>query len=175
MTPTSGQGQDVFAYHMCGQKRDGFFIDIGCQDPYSISNSAWLESIGWSGIAIDMERRDFSSRSRTEYRVCDAKDVSFQLLKPDYVSIDVDDDSLAALENVLAHGIRPTVFTVEHDFYRIGESLRSTQRKILSGLGYRLVAPLTFNKDGVELEWEDWWVLGVQPCSLWKLMMVVPT
>lgn len=47
-------GQDFFVYDMIfGKKKDGFFLDIGANDPIEINNSYLLEQNGWKGIAFE--------------------------------------------------------------------------------------------------------------------------
>lgn len=47
-------GQDVLVAELLGNKRDGFFVDIGANDGRTISNTFFLEKdLGWSGIAVE--------------------------------------------------------------------------------------------------------------------------
>jgi FkbM family methyltransferase len=45
--------QDMYAYLYFKGKKDGFFIDIGAYDGFTISNTYSLEKIGWEGICIE--------------------------------------------------------------------------------------------------------------------------
>lgn len=49
---SSQYGQDEYLLSHFGGKT-GFFVDIGCNEPYELSNSYALEQAGWNGIAID--------------------------------------------------------------------------------------------------------------------------
>lgn len=50
----SQAGQDAFIYHMVfGGKSDGFFLDIGGNDPVKINNTYLLEQKGWKGMAFE--------------------------------------------------------------------------------------------------------------------------
>ncbi len=47
-------GQDKFIAGLLGQKKKGFFVDIGANDGVTISNSYYFEKeLGWSGVAIE--------------------------------------------------------------------------------------------------------------------------
>jgi len=55
--------QDEFVTQVLKNKRNGFFIDIGCSDPVNINNSFHLETdLDWNGICIDIQPADFSKR-----------------------------------------------------------------------------------------------------------------
>ena len=45
--------QDMYAFLWFKGKRDGFFVDIGAYDGFTISNTYALEKIGWKGICIE--------------------------------------------------------------------------------------------------------------------------
>ena len=50
----SQYGQDLFIYKMLmNQKKEGFFLDIGGNDPIEINNSFLFEKNGWSGLAFE--------------------------------------------------------------------------------------------------------------------------
>ena len=50
----SQYGQDYFLDKVIfNGKKDGFFIDIGANHPYELSNSYYFETIGWKGIAFE--------------------------------------------------------------------------------------------------------------------------
>lgn len=44
---------------------NGYFVDIGCGDPFNINNTYLLELNGWKGIAVDANLQDYSSRKNT--------------------------------------------------------------------------------------------------------------
>lgn len=60
MSPTgySQAGQDRFVLAMLSDDHLGTFVDVGCQWPFAINNTALLEELGWRGIALD--REDFA-------------------------------------------------------------------------------------------------------------------
>lgn len=49
----SQEGEDLILYRIFGDKRDGFFIDIGAYHPYKYSNTYFYYKRGWRGINID--------------------------------------------------------------------------------------------------------------------------
>lgn len=50
-------GQDAFIYQMVfGAKNEGFFLDVGGNDPIKINNTYLLEQKGWKGIAFEPVR-----------------------------------------------------------------------------------------------------------------------
>lgn len=46
-------GQDYIVNFLFGGKRDGFFLDIGGNDPIMINNTYYFEQLGWSGLAFE--------------------------------------------------------------------------------------------------------------------------
>lgn len=57
MTPVrwySQLGQDKWVYETLGQKRGGYFVDVGAADGVDMSNTVTLErEFGWTGICIE--------------------------------------------------------------------------------------------------------------------------
>jgi FkbM family methyltransferase len=47
------EGEDMILRSFFGEKRNGFYIDIGANDPYRQSNTAYFYLRGWTGINID--------------------------------------------------------------------------------------------------------------------------
>jgi|TARA_R110000823_G_scaffold314110_2_gene442530 hypothetical protein len=51
--------QDLWVPTVLEEKRNGYFIDIGCSVPWLWNNTALLEvKYGWSGLAIDFKIKD---------------------------------------------------------------------------------------------------------------------
>jgi hypothetical protein len=51
-------GEDALLWHYFHKRRSGFYIDVGCHDPYRYSNTYILyRHLGWSGINIDADAR----------------------------------------------------------------------------------------------------------------------
>lgn len=49
----SQEGEDLVLHRLFGDKRNGFFIDIGAHHPYRFSNTYKFHLMGWKGINID--------------------------------------------------------------------------------------------------------------------------
>ena len=57
-------GQDVYVTNILREKRDGYFVEVGAYDGFTISNTYLLEkNYGWKGICIEA----------TPYRIQDLK------------------------------------------------------------------------------------------------------
>lgn len=49
----SQTGEDILLSSLLGEKKHGFYIDIGCFHPYKLSNTFHFYLNGWNGVAID--------------------------------------------------------------------------------------------------------------------------
>jgi hypothetical protein len=160
--------QDEFVTQVLKNKRNGFFIDIGCSDPVNINNSFHLETdLDWNGICIDIQPADFSKR-KAKFFNKSALDIDYKAFFDsnnvpkviDYMSLDIDCphtlDALKLIVKATDYSFR--VMTVEHDWCRHDNRLvyREEQRRILEELGYhRLVSDIWLEDYGY---FEDWWV-----------------
>jgi len=72
----SQTGEDqILAFYF--HKRNGFYVDVGCNDPLSLSNSLFFYLRGWRGIAIDANEMIIHRFQRTRKKdVCVAAAVS---------------------------------------------------------------------------------------------------
>ena len=157
--------QDRFAYYLVGQK--GTFLDIGCYHPTQWNNTKALEEAGWTGLMFDIREKwvKLCSQARTSKVFCvdvstdefanilnDNLDTKFV----DYISLDADDGSLGALQQLLNNGYTFKCMTFEHDYYDKGNVLKAPSATLLKEWGY---VPLF---EDVKLDdgkiWEDWWV-----------------
>jgi len=48
--------EDIFLKEYFKNKKNGFFIDIGCHHPFKANNTFLLYKLGWSGINIDLNK-----------------------------------------------------------------------------------------------------------------------
>ncbi len=46
-------GEDILVWKYFGNKTDGFFIEVGANDPENLSQTRLLESNGWQGILVE--------------------------------------------------------------------------------------------------------------------------
>jgi hypothetical protein len=61
-------GQDQWVHSVLGDKRYGFFVELGACDGISLSNTLFFErSLNWNGICIEPEQSMFDQlvRNRT--------------------------------------------------------------------------------------------------------------
>ena len=143
--------QDIFVDTVL-QQRSGFFIEAGCGDGYTLSNTLALEEIGWNGILIDIDKdllekclklRDKNSIDlELDLSLVSLKDILAAFNAPkiiDYLSIDIDDYSLAPLVGFPFEEYNIKVITFEHDAYRFGSQLKTPSRKFLKEKGFKLV------------------------------------
>ena len=159
--------QDLFALIVNGD-RVGTFIDIGCNTPSCCSNVALLIENGWQGICIDNINytNEWKGIPQATFYQCDGTnkkqldDIFCPLVAGfsdgdcyivDYLSLDIDDATLKALENIDFNKFKFRCITIEHDAYHRGEELRPHHRKFLRDKGYHLLVANVNN-------YEDWWV-----------------
>ncbi len=159
--------QDRFAYYLIGQR--GTFLDIGCYHPIMWNNTYALEEAGWTGLLFDI-KEDWVELCRTHrmskvFQVDAATDAFSDILKEnldqegaviDYISLDADDGSLGALEQLLNNGFSFKCMTFEHDYYDRGNALKTPSKALLESHGYFPLFEDVRLADGSI--WEDWWV-----------------
>ncbi len=171
MNSFSQAGQDLFAWHTSKNKRDGTFLDYGCNDPFVHNNTAGLEQIGWVGLCIDIVRFDYSKR-KAKFILADGAVGNSQVDKfieewegfIDYLSIDVDDATVNVLKAIPFDRCRFGAITLEHDVYRIGPKVRDWARGFLISKGYQLFredvrAPIQDGMPWSNQPFEDWYFL----------------
>lgn len=140
--------QDLLAFTFM-PLRGGKFIDIGACHPIDRSNSYALEKYcGWKGVMID--RSDTHAAAFKEHRtnpfvVTDAITLDWKAIieefgnSIDYLSLDVDECTLAVLKNIPLGKIASGVITIEHDSYRFGPEPRAAMLEILKAHGYEIL------------------------------------
>lgn len=174
----SQAGQDEWVYEVLvrpEQLFNGTFLDIGClcegrDDLVTFSNTVALEELGWRGLLVDIEPAASSPLTRkSQFIHANAATLDWTRLlrkyRPsfrsfDYLSLDVDEATLAALLNLLKHGVRFRCATIEHDAYVRGPVMRKATRELMVEHGYTLACGdmTVLCRDGVERPFEDWWV-----------------
>jgi hypothetical protein len=121
--------------------------------------------LGWDGLLVDNDPgavRLCMEQRRSEAVQMDATTMPWSAWSSltgepiDYISLDVDAATLAALTNLLNAGIRFRCATIEHDSYRFSLGPRNAMRAMLEKAGYLLVCADVCSADGVP--YEDWWV-----------------
>lgn len=171
---TSQFRQDEAIWLLSGCKTDGNFIDIGCGQPETHSNTCSLERLGWTGVCLDNEK-DGPIEWDRESRLIKADAREWVWLsemgadKPvDYLSIDVDADTPSAVKQYYKTCYWwPRFLTVEHDRYRPGGDERRLRiRETMLRQGYvPLCLDVYPSEQWKQIVWEDWWCApnGVAP------------
>lgn len=171
MESYSQVGQDYFAYKILLENKDpyvGYFIDVASGDPVKGNNTYSLEkNYGWKGLLVDYNK-DFEEHTKNKRKsvfLCEdaiklnwlEKIKEYNMPKTiDYLSFDLDDNSVSAICNIPFDEIEFKVMTVEHDSYRLGDFPKTTMRNILKEKGYQLVCEDV--KEEHDNNFEDWWV-----------------
>lgn len=144
----SQAGQDFFVLSLLDGKRDGVFLDLGCNEPIQINNTFLLESVfGWNGLSIDIDQRFFDlfifRKSKTLNADCTKLDWDrvIDLLGTtsiDYLSLDLEppEVTLECLRTIPFDRLEFSVITFEHDAYRAGDTVRTPSREIFEENGY---------------------------------------
>ena len=177
MTNYQGQAQqDKFVVHMTQKKKNGYFLEIGSNDPVAINNTYVLEKeYGWKGIMIDI--RDSwlwkweEERPNSTYIIQDATQIDYSNLFSlhnvpsciDYLQIDLDvttGSTLATLKKLDAEVMDNHKFatiTFEHDIYDTNkDNTRLESREIFKKRGYQRIFS-DVNNQGI-CPFEDWYV-----------------
>ena len=157
----SQAGQSAFVFAVLNGKTDGVFLDIGCSHPVELSNTYDLERVGWTGVLLDSsaDAVHLCLEHRNAPAFCgDATSFNWRPIidaigPVSYASVDVDEATSQALENLLRSGCWPSVVTCEHDQYLRGDRLRSKNRELFFSFGYEVIAS-DVHHDGCSFE--DW-------------------
>lgn len=160
--------QDLFVLSALNGKTNGFYLEIGCNDPYYNNNTKLLEEFKWKGISIDIDQESIErfKDQRSNIAICsNALDINYSdLLEQnsapkdiDYLQIDCDPPNISfeILTKIPFDEYRFATITFEHDYYWYPE-IRELSRNYLRDRGYHLLvndAAFTENNS-----YEDWWV-----------------
>lgn len=150
--------QDLFALFI-NENKPGFILDLGCRKPTDGSNAILLIQNGWFGLGIDLTdySEDWMPYSE-KYTFVNADVTNKNFMEDifttlpnmiDFLSLDVDEFGLEALNCIDFNNYKFKSICIEHDFYIRGEQFRQPQRKILNDFGYTRV---------IQTAAEDWYV-----------------
>ena len=161
----SQAGQDTLPRYLLDRK--GTYLDIGCYRPTYHNNSYSLELEGWTGLSVDYQNfsEEFNLKRKNPFLYGDVTTIDwsstiqnnpFMQTTIDYISFDVDDATLAAVNLFPWDSVRFATMTIEHDQYRCGTSTRDYIRSLLTSRGYTLLcSDVIMPGYGA---FEDWWV-----------------
>ncbi len=148
--------QDKFILHILKEKRNGFFLEIGSNDPIYINNTYLLEKkYDWKGIMVEIDENYLllykKHRLNSIPIIDDATKIDYinildsnnAPLNIDYLQIDLhvtDNSTMLTLENLDKHVFDKYKFatiTFEHDIYGdITKYTRLKSREIFKKRGY---------------------------------------
>jgi hypothetical protein len=168
--------QDKFVLKILKEKKDGYFLEIGSNDPVNINNTYVLEkNYNWKGIMVEYDASFLSSykkhRPKSVYVLQDARKVNFKELftnnkvpeNIDYLQIDLEASNgstlktLQNLEKQVFNNYKFATVTFEHDIYSTNyKNTRDESRKIFKKYGYEFVFT-DINNNGKN-PYEDWYV-----------------
>ena len=176
MNYNSQIGQDKFVLSILNNKFNGYFIEIGSNDPKIINNTYILEKeFNWYGIMIEYENKWLESykkeRPNSIHIIDDATKIDYlNLFKTnnvpvniDYLQIDLEVknrstlDTLELFDKDIFNNYKFATITFEHDIYE-GDyfNTRLASREIFFRNGYILVFPDVGNN--IYYPFEDWYV-----------------
>jgi hypothetical protein len=162
--------QDIFVLSMLNGKRNGTYLEIGCNDSFINNNTALLENdFAWRGVSIDSYKPCVDDWTRNNpVELADGLVVDFlELLHRhnicqstlDYLSIDCDppDVTFEILKRIPLDRVCFAVITFEHDCHAWGPQIKNQSRAYLESYGYQLVVS-NISDHGLARDYEDWWV-----------------
>ncbi len=159
--------QDMFVLTMLEGKKQGSFLEIGCDDAYFNSNTALLEkTFGWTGISIDIDpekTKKFKVQRNSKVITGDALQIDFKRLLTrsvyDYLQIDCEpaSTSFKILQRIPFENHKFAVITFEHDNYcDKDKTIKEKSRKYLESYGYIMIVN-NISEDRWS-DFEDWYV-----------------
>ncbi len=167
--------QDKFVVNILKHKQNGYFLEIGSNDPIFINNTYVLEKeLNWKGIMIEYDKQFLDKyiehRPNSIHVINDATLIDYyELLNVnqfpkniDYLQIDLEVNNrstlttLELLDNTVFDEYKFAVVTFEHDIYTGDHfNTRLISRNIFLNQGYVLVFPDVRN---YSCAFEDWYV-----------------
>ena len=159
--------QDMFVLTMLNGKKEGTFLEIGCDDAYAGNNTALLEKeFNWTGISIDIDAektKEFKKHRNSEVITADALQIDYNKLLTrsvyDYLQIDCNpaSTSFKVLQRIPFENHKFAVITFEHDNYIDPDrTVKENSRKYLESYGYTMIVN-NISEDRWS-DFEDWYV-----------------
>ena len=96
-------GEDTVIWHHFHDRKNGFYVDIGCHHPFRYSNTALLSLFnGWRGINIDLDQRAIAA-----FEASRPQDINLQLAigpREDELAVTLfEDGAVNSLDQATAH------------------------------------------------------------------------
>ncbi|MGA1047801.1 MAG: FkbM family methyltransferase [Minisyncoccia bacterium] len=172
----NGKGQanqDSFVLSILNEKKNGWYVEVGSNDPIIYNNTYLLETeYGWNGVGFEWDHSLAVNYNDIRKNKCiEADATEFDYLKYfqennfpkqiDYLQLDIEPayQTLKALKRIPLEQYRFSVITYEHDLYADpeNEKIKEESKKILYSFGYKLLIENVH--DGTpERIFEDWWI-----------------
>lgn len=163
----SKEGQDQFALLCSPQKGPKFYLDLGSAHPDDGNNTVRLEEQGWDGLRFDINPHVLGIKSkRTSHTIIgDVSAPGFlaQRLKafgvPElihYISFDVDDGTLGAVEHFPWDNHAFACMTFEHDSRSTNFARKQAMFRALESYNYGIIQDVCYEDKGLHV-FEDWY------------------
>lgn len=170
MNSRSQIGQDRFVQDVLKNKKNGYFVDIGCGNPELFNNTFVLEKdLDWQGVAIDIEidKNEWSRlRPKTKTYEIDALVLDYKSVfqknnlpqNIDYLSIDLEPPrlTLECLKKIPFDTYTFNVITFEVDKYRSSNVLFS--RPYFLEHGYVHISEHGVKENGILKVMDDFYI-----------------
>ena len=177
MESYSQASQDLFYMKALKYKNNGYFLEIGSNDPIKHNNTYLAESrYGWKGIMVEYDTQFLQlykeHRPNSIHIINDATKIDYKDLfiknnvqsTLDFLQIDLEAETGSTLETLLKldkeifDDYKFATITFEHDVYRTSQNniTRSMSREIFNKRGYVCVFT-DINNCGIN-PYEDWYV-----------------
>lgn len=180
--------QDLFVLQMTKFKKNGFFVELGSNDPIKINNTYTLETnYNWRGIMVEYDPKFLDEykvkRPNSIHVISDARYINyFDLFHDnnvpeniDYLQIDLEPGNKSTLDVIeyfdtfIFDKYKFATITFEHDICysryekssdTIFHTTRERSREILKKYGYVRVFGDVSNafENGYDWPYEDWYV-----------------
>lgn len=165
-------GQDIFVLESLNYKQNGYYLEIGSNDPIINNNTYLLESkYNWKGISIEIDGemvKKFNHYRKNQCICKNALHINYASLlnnfkSPliiDYLSIDCEpsETSFEVLKLILKSNYIFKIITFEHDYYVNNNSIKDQARQLLLSNGYDLIKSDVCCDIQQTKPFEDWFI-----------------
>tara|TARA_B100000963_G_C22589961_1_gene654993 strand:+ start:943 stop:1695 length:753 start_codon:yes stop_codon:yes gene_type:complete len=163
---------DLILEHIFKNKRDGFYVDVGCQHPIKNNNTYLLYRRGWTGLNIDLDsvnielfnffrRNDNNVKSAVSDKIENAKLFYYHQKSP----INTLDEKISSKHNAKIEkeiNIQTNTLTNILDNYSIKKidlltiDVEGFELKVLKGLNFNKYNPSVIIVEFLDLESNKW-------------------